>query len=77
MLKPDAVENGHIGKILDMIIGAGFKIIAMKYTSCISNGIEPFHSCQHTNPNPSIAFSQVSLEKVEERFKAVDLKMKT
>ena len=31
MIKPDAVENGYIGAILDKIIGAGFKIIAMKY----------------------------------------------
>ncbi|HTN22160.1 MAG TPA: nucleoside-diphosphate kinase [Pelobium sp.] len=32
MIKPDAVANGHIGAILDDIIKAGFKIIAMKYT---------------------------------------------
>ena len=32
MLKPDAVENGHIGAILDHITKAGFKIVAMKYT---------------------------------------------
>ena len=32
MIKPDAVENGHIGAILKKINSAGFKIIAMKYT---------------------------------------------
>ncbi|HET8828801.1 MAG TPA: nucleoside-diphosphate kinase [Pelobium sp.] len=32
MIKPDAVANGHIGAILNDIINAGFKIIAMKYT---------------------------------------------
>ena len=32
MIKPDAVRNGNIGNILQMINGAGFKIIAMKYT---------------------------------------------
>lgn len=32
MLKPDAVQNGYIGAILDKITGAGFKIVAMKYT---------------------------------------------
>ncbi|MBT8281161.1 MAG: nucleoside-diphosphate kinase, partial [Muriicola sp.] len=32
MIKPDAVENGHIGAILEKITSAGFKIIAMKYT---------------------------------------------
>ena len=32
MIKPDAVENGHIGAILEKINSAGFKIIAMKLT---------------------------------------------
>lgn len=32
MLKPDAVANGYIGKIIDHITGAGFKIVALKYT---------------------------------------------
>lgn len=32
MIKPDAVANGHTGKILDHIIQKGFKIVAMKYT---------------------------------------------
>lgn len=32
MLKPDAVNNGYIGAILDHITKAGFTIKAMKYT---------------------------------------------
>lgn len=32
MIKPDAVRNGHIGNILQMINAAGFRIVAMKYT---------------------------------------------
>lgn len=32
MIKPDAVANGHVGAILNDIINAGFKIVAMKYT---------------------------------------------
>lgn len=32
MIKPDAVKNGHIGNILQMINNAGFRIVAMKYT---------------------------------------------
>ena len=32
MIKPDAVANGHTGKIIDHIIQKGFKIVAMKYT---------------------------------------------
>lgn len=31
MIKPDAVKNGYMGKILDDIISAGFEIKAMKY----------------------------------------------
>lgn len=32
MLKPDAIQNGHTGAILDHIVKAGFRIVAMKYT---------------------------------------------
>ena len=32
MIKPDAVENNHIGPILAKINEAGFRIVAMKYT---------------------------------------------
>jgi nucleoside-diphosphate kinase len=32
MLKPDAIENGHMGSIINHIIKAGFKIVALKYT---------------------------------------------
>jgi nucleoside-diphosphate kinase len=30
MLKPDAVEKGHVGAILEQIASAGFRIVAMK-----------------------------------------------
>ena len=38
IIKPDAVANGHTGKIIDHIINAGFKIKAMKmiHYKCIS-----------------------------------------
>jgi nucleoside-diphosphate kinase len=32
MIKPDAVENNHIGPILAKINEAGFRIKALKYT---------------------------------------------
>ena len=32
MIKPDAVENRHIGGILNMITEGGFRIVAMKLT---------------------------------------------
>ena len=37
MIKPEAVAAGHAGKIIEMIIGAGYKIIALKYTRLSSN----------------------------------------
>jgi len=33
MIKPDAVANGHAGKIIDHIIQAGFNVVALKYTA--------------------------------------------
>ena len=30
IIKPDAVKNGHVGKIIDRIIVAGFKILGVK-----------------------------------------------
>ena len=30
MIKPDAMEMGHAGAILDLIIKEGFKIVALK-----------------------------------------------
>ena len=32
MIKPDGVENGHIGAILEKINSAGFRIVSMKLT---------------------------------------------
>lgn len=32
MIKPDAMRNGHAGAILDKIIKAGFKVVALKQT---------------------------------------------
>ena len=32
MIKPDGVENGHIGGILNMITEGGFKIVSLKLT---------------------------------------------
>ena len=43
MIKPDAVENGHIGAILEKITSAGFKIIAMKYTQLSRRDAQQFY----------------------------------
>lgn len=50
MIKPDAVENGHIGKILDMIIGAGFDIKAMKYTRLSEDQAKKFYEVHAERP---------------------------
>ena len=42
MLKPDAVENGHIGAILEKINAAGFRIVAMKMTQLSKLDAEAF-----------------------------------
>jgi nucleoside diphosphate kinase len=31
MVKPDAVENGHMGNIIADITAAGFKVVALRY----------------------------------------------
>ena len=43
MIKPDAVENGHIGAILEKINSAGFKIVAMKFTKLSKEKAEKFY----------------------------------
>ena len=50
MIKPDAVENGYIGKILDMITGAGFEIKAMKYTRLSQKQAEDFYAVHAERP---------------------------
>ncbi|TKD62465.1 nucleoside-diphosphate kinase [Flavobacterium sp. ASW18X] len=50
MIKPDAVENGHIGGILDKISGAGFKIVAMKYTHLSKRDAEAFYAVHNERP---------------------------
>ena len=50
MLKPDAIENGHMGKILDMIIQAGFKIKAMKYTKLSNEQAKKFYEVHAERP---------------------------
>jgi len=44
MIKPDAVADGYTGKIIDQIIGAGFKIQAMKLTKLSKEKAEAFYA---------------------------------
>ena len=50
MLKPDAIENGHMGKIIDMIINAGFQIKAMKYTKLSVAQAQEFYAVHSERP---------------------------
>ncbi len=50
MIKPDAVENGHIGAILEKINSAGFKIIAMKYTKLSIQKAQEFYDIHKQRP---------------------------
>ncbi len=50
MIKPDAVENGHIGPILEKITSAGFKIIAMKYTQMSRRDAGQFYAIHKDRP---------------------------
>lgn len=50
MLKPDALENGHMGKIIDMIIGAGFDIKAMKLTRLTEEQAKKFYEVHSERP---------------------------
>lgn len=50
MLKPDAIENGHMGKIIDMIIQAGFSIKAMKLTRLTDEQAKKFYEVHAERP---------------------------
>ena len=43
MIKPDAVENGHIGNILQKVLSSGFQIEALKLTQLSLNDAERFY----------------------------------
>ena len=50
MIKPDAVENGLIGNILNMITQAGFSIKAMKYTRLTEAQAKAFYEVHAERP---------------------------
>ena len=50
IIKPDAVENGHIGAILKKINLAGFRIIAMKYTKLSLEKAQKFYKIHKEKP---------------------------
>ena len=50
MIKPDAVANGHAGKILDQITEAGFKVVALKYTMLDEKSAGNFYGVHRERP---------------------------
>jgi len=50
MIKPDGVEKGHIGAILDKITAAGFNIVSMKLTQLSQNEAEAFYAVHKERP---------------------------
>lgn len=50
MIKPDAVENGHIGNILEKVTAAGFKIKALKLTQLTQRDAESFYAVHSERP---------------------------
>lgn len=50
MLKPDALEANNTGKIIDMIIEAGFSIKAMKLTQLNKSEAEEFYAVHSERP---------------------------
>jgi len=50
MLKPDSVQKGHIGAILEMINKAGFRIVAMKLTHMTTTDAQAFYAVHSARP---------------------------
>lgn len=50
MLKPDAVEKGHIGAILEKISASGFRIVAMKLTQMTTANAQAFYAVHSERP---------------------------
>lgn len=50
MIKPEAVAAGSMGKIMDMIIGNGFKVIALKYTRLSHKEAGEFYAVHKERP---------------------------
>ena len=50
MIKPDAVEKGHIGNILQKVTSAGFQIKALKLTQLAKSDAERFYAVHSERP---------------------------
>ncbi len=50
MIKPEAVAAGNAGKIIDMIISGGYRIIALKYTQLSADEAGEFYEVHKERP---------------------------
>ena len=50
MIKPDAVENGHTGAILEKINNTGFRIVGLKKTQLKLSDAEAFYAVHKARP---------------------------
>ena len=50
MLKPDSLEKGNTGAILEKINAAGFKIVAMKQTQMTLRDAQAFYAIHNERP---------------------------
>lgn len=50
MIKPDGVENGHIGSILEKITSSGFRIVALKKTQLTTADAKAFYEVHKERP---------------------------
>lgn len=50
MIKPDAIEKGHVGAILNKINASGFRIVSMKMTQMSQRDAELFYAVHKERP---------------------------
>src|SRR5687768_16744849 len=50
MIKPDAMKNGHAGAILNDIIKAGFRVVALKQTRLTTDTAGKFYEVHKERP---------------------------
>ncbi|MBP8822885.1 MAG: nucleoside-diphosphate kinase [Flavobacteriales bacterium] len=50
MIKPEAMAAGHAGKILDLILSKGFRLVALKYTRLSEQEAGRFYEVHKERP---------------------------
>ncbi len=50
MIKPEAMAAGHAGKILDLILSKGFRLVALKYTRLSKEEAGKFYEVHKERP---------------------------